>query len=58
MTLRFEQTLVIEVGESLLHYVESFDYRLMMFLPNGRLRAIIDNLTLVETNESPANIQQ
>lgn len=35
-------------------FIESFDYRLTMFLPNGRpVRAIIDNLTLVETDENP-----
>lgn len=38
-------------------FIESLDYRLTMFLPDGTpVRAIVDNLTLVETNETPANI--
>lgn len=35
-------------------FIESLDYRFTMFLPNGRpVRAIVDNLTLVETDENP-----
>lgn len=36
-------------------FIESFDYRLTMFLPDGTpVRAVIDNLTLVETDATPA----
>ena len=35
-------------------FIESFDYRLTMFSHNGTpVRAVIDNLTLVETDETP-----
>lgn len=37
-------------------FIESLDYRLTMFLPDGMpVRAVIDNLTMVETIETPAN---
>lgn len=37
-------------------FIETLDYRLTMFLPSGMpVRAVIDNLTLVETIETPAN---
>ena len=36
-------------------FIESVDYRFTMFLPTGTpVRAIVDNLTLVETDETPA----
>lgn len=40
-------------------FIESLDYRLTMFLPSGMpVRAVIDNLTLVETIETPSNYKR
>lgn len=37
-------------------FIESLDYRLTMFLPDGMpVRVVIDNLTLVETDETPSS---
>lgn len=36
-------------------FIESLDYRITMFLPDGMpVRAVIDNLTMVETIETPS----
>ena len=40
-------------------FIESLDYRLTMFLPDGMpVRAVIDNLTLVETDETPSSYKR